>query len=81
MTAKNVNIYSPGWIFFFIFFLVFNMYVAYHHTSHKSITRRIDPQPVLRENFRDPEGSVDSDKKWGETIGDNTNIADMQPRG
>lgn len=81
MAAKNVNIYSPGWIFFFIFFLVFNMYVAYHHTSHKSITRRIDPQPDLGGTPQDPNRSVDSEGMWNNAIGSDLVTADMQPRG
>ena len=81
MAAKNVNIYSPGWIFFFIFFLVFNMYVAYHHTSHKSITRRIDPQSVLKGTPQDQEGLVRNQDMWKNAIGGGPNVADIQSIG
>ena len=44
MAAKNVNIYSPGWIFFFVFFLVLNIYIIIHHNFHNKITQRVKAQ-------------------------------------
>ena len=35
--TNTVNIYDPGWIFFFSFFLILNLFFAYHHyTYHKT---------------------------------------------
>ena len=29
--TNTVNIYDPGWIFFFSFFLILNLFFLYHH--------------------------------------------------
>ena len=34
----NVNIYDPGWIFFFIFFLTINFFLIWHHYMYHNTT-------------------------------------------
>ena len=68
MAAKNVNIYSPGWIFFFVFFLVLNIYIIIHHNFHNKITQRVKAQNLagrLKEGNEEL-GSVGDFKGTGE---------------
>ena len=62
MAAKNVNIYSPGWIFFFVFFLVLNIYVIIHHNFHNKITQRVKAQKLF--------GKLETEKQALGSIGD-----------
>ena len=59
MAAKNVNIYSPGWIFFLIFFLVFNIYVLVHHTYHNNVRKSFKPQPIAGD-LKSSDGTIKS---------------------
>ena len=67
--SKNINIYSPSWIFFFTFFLVFNIFMIYHHFKFKKETKIIsfpkqkdtDFKPVetvIRQREDLPEGKL-----------------------
>lgn len=42
MTDK-VNIYNPFWTFFFIFFLLYNLFLLVHHFSFSSGEKKIVP--------------------------------------
>ena len=67
MAAKNVNIYSPGWIFFLIFFLVFNIYVLVHHTYHNNVRKSFKPQPPVKGKQVSVEGPITSVKGYEDT--------------
>ena len=50
--ANTVNIYDPGWIFFFVFFLVLNFFLAYHHYKYHKTTGSVVKYVQQKINFR-----------------------------
>ena len=84
----TVNIYDPGWIFFFIFFLVFNIFLLLHHMTHYNTTKNV-VKFVKKQNlsdYRESSSSVRGIKDSGGLIsggkfksGGGVNLEDMNP--
>ena len=74
-----VNIYDPGWIFFFIFFIVFNMFLLYHvfkyHSTTGSVVKYV--QQKLYTFRRGP----DVARKYSQTPASGGVLADESPSG
>lgn len=41
--SNNVNIYNPFWTFFFIFFLIYNIFLIVHHFSFNASQKSVVP--------------------------------------
>ena len=75
-TSNFPDIYNPLWTFFFIFFLIFNIFLwAHHHSFQKGGITKTKPQEPVRGNI--PTEEVYKSATPFDEMG--TDIADQAP--
>ena len=73
-TSKFPDVYNPLWTFFFIFFLIFNIFLwMHHHSFQKGGITKTPPQQLV-------EGTLHTDDVWREDkFSEVQNVADRDP--
>lgn len=61
----NVNIYDPGWIFFFIFFLTINFFLIWHHYMYHNTTGSV--VKYVQQTLNKFKGAPDIARKYIQT--------------